>query len=69
MQWIEADETPDDCKNCEQEDCYNCDIAGERWVLSKADELRTTRKLMARAVERLERKIAEIDEQLEKLQK
>ena len=69
MQWIEVDETPDDCKNCGQEDCYNCDIAGERWVLSKEDELRTKRRLMVRAVERLERKIAEIDVQLEELQK
>ena len=69
MKWIESNEVWADCENCGQEDCYNCDIAGERWVLSKADELRTKRRLMVRAVERLERKIAEIDEQLEKLQK
>lgn len=69
MEWVEANEIPVACNKCEQEGCYNCDIAGKRWILSKEDELRARRRLMVRAVERLERKIAEIDVQLEELQK
>ena len=61
MEWLERS-IPEECSECTQEDCYNCDVAGKRWVRSKEDELRTNRKLMVRAVKRLERKIAEIDE-------
>ena len=68
MEWLERS-IPEECGECAQEDCYNCDVAGKRWVLSKEYELRTNRKLMVRAVKRLECKIAEIDEQLEKIRK
>ena len=67
MEWREAHQIPIECENCKQEDCYNCDIAGKRWALSGKDELRTKRAMMARAVKRLERKIAEIDAQLKEL--
>lgn len=69
MEWLEIYPIPEACSNCTQEDCYNCDTAGERWVLSTADELRAERKMMAHTIERLERKIAEIDAQLESLDK
>lgn len=44
MEWIEADPLPPACQDCQEEDCYNCDHAGERWTLSQADELRIKRK-------------------------
>lgn len=44
MEWIEADPLPAVCQNCQEEECYNCDYAGERWTLSQADELRVRRK-------------------------
>ncbi|MBQ8768684.1 MAG: hypothetical protein IJZ15_03425 [Oscillospiraceae bacterium] len=69
MKWLEKSPIPKVCENCAEEDCYNCDVAGERWVLSKEEELHANRKLMVRAIERLERKIAEIDAQLESLGK
>ena len=58
---------PEECKNCMEDDCYNCDIAGKRWSLSGAEELRINRMHMARAIARLQRKIAAIDAELEKM--
>lgn len=48
-------------------DCGSCDNAGERWTLSRADELRLQRKAKGRAIERLQREIAAIDAELEGL--
>ena len=64
MEWIEANPLPAVCQNCQEEECYNCDYAGERWTLSKADELRVRRKGLLKAIERLQREIAEIDREL-----
>ena len=64
MEWIEANPLPAVCQNCQEDDCYNCDYAGERWTLSKADELRVRRKGLLKAIERLQREIAEIDREL-----
>lgn len=68
MKWIEANPLPDACKACTEEDCYNCDYAGERWYLSQVDELKIRRKMMVRAIERLQQQVAAIDEELKKLQ-
>ena len=57
MEWIEADPIPEACKDCLEEDCYNCDTAVERWRLSREDELRIRRKQLVKAVERLQREI------------
>lgn len=67
MEWIEKRPIPEECKNCGQKDCYNCDTAGKRWVLSREDELRTSRLLALSAIARLQRRIAAIDAELEKL--
>lgn len=64
MEWIEADPTPKACMDCQAEDCYNCDTAGERWQLSHEDELKACRKQMVRAIERLQRRIYSIDVEL-----
>ena len=69
MEWREVNPIPEECKNCTEEDCYNCDTAGKRWVLSREDELRTNRKLMEQAIRRFQRKIGEIDAELERLHK
>lgn len=61
MEWIEADPIPEVCVNCHEEDCYNCDTAGERWQLSKDDELKVRRKQLVKATERLQREIDAID--------
>lgn len=29
MEWIEANPLPAECQSCQEEDCYNCDYAGE----------------------------------------
>lgn len=64
MEWLERDPIPEGCKDCKEEDCYNCDIAGERWYLSESDELQVKRKMLVKSIERAERKIFDIDLQL-----
>ena len=68
MEWIEANPLPAVCENCQEEECYNCDYAGERWTLSKADELRVRRKGLLKAIERLQRQVKAIDAELEVLE-
>ena len=48
--------------NC---DCGSCDYALDRFYLSREDELRVKKKGLQKAIERLQRKIAEIDKELE----
>lgn len=68
MEWIEADPLPPACQDCQEEDCYNCDHAGERWTLSQADELRLKRKGLLKAIERLQRQVKDIEAELEELE-
>ena len=62
MKWIEANPLPSECQNCQEEECYNCDHAGKRWKLAQEDALRIRRKGLAKAMERLQKQIDEIDE-------
>lgn len=64
MDWIEVDPIPEPCKDCQEEDCYNCDTAGERWQLSEEDELKLRRKQLVKAIEHLQREIDAIDMEL-----
>lgn len=64
MEWMEADPIPKACMNCQEEDCYNCDTAGERWQLSRNDELKLRRKQLVKAINRLQHKIDAIDTEL-----
>lgn len=64
MEWVEADPIPKACMDCQEEDCYNCDAAGERWQLSRNDELKLRRKQLVKAINRLQRKIDAIDTEL-----
>lgn len=64
MEWIEAYPLPSECKDCKEEECYNCDYAMKRWQLTEADELRNRRKSLEKAIERYQKQIKEIDRQL-----
>ena len=64
MDFLEADPLPDVCIDCREEDCYNCEYAGKRWYLSRKEELENRRKLLVRAIERLQRQVKAIDEEL-----
>lgn len=68
MQWLEADPIPEECKTCREGDCYNCDTAGKRWVLSEEDQLRLKRMGLVRAIQRLQRQVEQIDKELESMQ-
>ena len=63
MEWAET-ALSKECKRCQKQDCYNCDSAGERWELSRTDELQLRRKGLLKAIERLEREVKEIDAEL-----
>ena len=65
MEWIEADRLPKECEKCEEQDCYNCDVAGKRWTLSHTDELRLRKKSLLKAIERMQRQVKAIDAELE----
>ena len=68
MEWIQANPLAAVCQNCQEEECYNCDYAGERWTLSQADELRVRRKGLLKAIDRLQRQVMAIDEELKALE-
>ena len=68
LNYKERNPLPPICVNCQEEDCYECDYALDRWELDPADELRLRKKLKQRAIERMEREIAEIDRQLVELE-
>ena len=69
MVWRESNPLPKACIACKEEDCYNCEFAGARWYLLREDELKVKRKMLERHIEHLQRKIAEIDRELENLEK
>ncbi len=64
MEWLEANPLPKVCQDCKEDDCYNCDYAGERWYLSEVDELKLRRKGLLKAIERQQRQVAAIEKEL-----
>lgn len=67
LNYIENKELPEACFNCQEGDCYNCDTAGEKWILPEIEELRITRKLKEKAITRLQREISIIDKRIAEL--
>ena len=57
MEWLEANPLPVECGECQEDECYNCDIVGKRWHLSEEDELLIQRRLREKASERLQKKM------------
>lgn len=68
MEWIEVNPLPDVCQKCQEEECYNCDYAGLRWMLPKADKLRLEKVSLLKAIDRLQRQVKKIDEELKVLE-
>ena len=64
MEYIEVSPLPKACQDCHEPDCYECDYAGERWVLPKKQELLLQKKMKEQAIRRFQRQIEEIDKQL-----
>lgn len=58
MEWIEANPLPPVCQSCQEEECYNCDYAGERWYLSEEGEQMIRSKMQEKAAERQRRRNA-----------
>lgn len=66
MELIEKKPLPKVCKNCKDPDCWECDHAGERWQMSHIDELSAKKKGLQKAIERLQKQIDLIDEEIRK---
>ncbi len=64
MEWIEANPLPQVCQACSEGDCYNCDYAGNRWYLSQEDTLRLRQKALQKAIDRLQRQMNDVAEDL-----
>lgn len=64
MEWIEVNPIPSACQYCEELDCYNCDVVGERWLLPREDELRLRRQSLVKAIERFQKRLEIIDMEL-----
>lgn len=68
MEWIEANPLPLVCQECEAsgqvEDCGACDHGGERFFLSREDELWLQRKAKIKAIQRLQKDLERIDAEI-----
>ena len=67
MEWLSQQILPDICRQCKYEDCYGCEHAGLRWCLSEEDMLKNRRKMLLKAIERLQCQVQAIDQELEQL--
>ena len=56
MHWIETEPLPKACVGYREEECYNCDTAGERWTLSAEDEARLLTLLRQQSLRRTDRR-------------
>ena len=69
MEWHEVNPLPSACARCKEQDCYNCEYAALRWKLSREDELRTRRKMLVKAIERLQKQMKAVDEEIKRIQR
>lgn len=67
LNYVESTASPVCCEGCNEPDCYNCDHAGDRWIISRRKELILKKELKYKAILRLQREIREINVQLIKL--
>ncbi len=68
VEYREVSPLPKACQKCTELDCYNCDIAGLRWIADPLDELRLMKKMKQRAIQRLQREITEIEGKIQALE-
>ncbi len=65
MNWIEAEPLPQACEQCREPECYNCEVAGQRWVLTEQAKLRIRRNVIRKEIERLLVELSQIECKLE----
>ena len=68
MEYREVKPLPVQCQKCNEDDCYNCDYAAARWRLPRKTELQVRKKMLTRAILRLQRQLQEIQEELDALE-
>lgn len=59
MEWLETVPLPEECRTCQEEECYNCDYAGKRWYLAPEDASRIRERLLAQYVARQKRRLSD----------
>ncbi len=64
MEYTQVQSLPTPCQDCQEEECYACDYAGQRWSLGKRKALLLRRKGLLAAIRRMERQIEQIDNEL-----
>ena len=65
MNWIEAEQLPQACEQCREQECYNCEVAAQRWVLTEQAKLRIRRNVIRKEIERLLVELSQIERKLE----
>lgn len=66
LEWKEVNPLPQECLGCRDGDCSECEVAGKRWVLSRADELRIRKRSLLKSIERMQRQVSAIEIELKK---
>lgn len=49
LEYIEVSPLPEVCRNC-NDDCYNCEYAGERFILPEKDRIRLSMEIKKRQI-------------------
>lgn len=68
MQYWGTNPLPVQCHKCNEDDCYNCDYAAARWQLSRVEELRVRKKMLTKAIIRLQRQLVETQQELDTME-
>jgi hypothetical protein len=55
--WIEKEKTPGFCLLCDEEECYNCDNALDRWEISEEDYIKNTIRFKITHIKFLKRQL------------
>lgn len=66
MNWIQTEPLPEHCLRCKEAECYNCDVAAQRWELTQQAALRIRRDGICRKIEDLLVELSEVEKALER---
>lgn len=60
--YTEKKDLPDFCLICDEEDCYNCDHALDRWEISKEDQLKNIIRIKIMRIKLLKQQLRQAEE-------
>ena len=50
LEYIEVSPLPEACRNCNELECYNCEHAGERFILPEKDRIRLSMEIKKKQI-------------------